>query len=335
LGITALASVALLVEVYLWAKPVSPDSPGVYSYARFTCAVQHGFVYDIQIGDKADEFKLPPMLSVPEVLRGILEIGVLVAESQVPTHQCYPQWLYVDMVSIGSFQRVCEVFLPRLNHLMIANAVETAFHATIYGSYMTMFLFFYLFISGGSMWIILDASKTSIELDAIYYLAPQICFVFVVILMLIMIGFSDNSLVPFWGRNLNVKVLASTALEQKGLNWAPPYMMNIALLLQSCSESKPSYFGYGDWVIEFPDQPDESSETRTLLHIRDTKNDQMPEGEAPPPLTSIYDAKDLQGLPFDAINLGNARLALLKLPFKRLGRGDDGGGVLECLELFA
>jgi len=335
LGITGLASLVLVTEVYLWTK--ATDDAGSNSYPRFLTSVMHGFVYDIQIGDKADEFKLPPMLSVPEVLRGILEIGVLVAESQVPTHQCYPQWLYVDMVSIGSFERVCEVFLPRLNHLMIANSVETAFHATIYGSYMGMFLLFYVFISGGSMWIILDASKTSIELDAIYYLAPQICFVFVVLLMLTMIGFSNSSLVPFWGRNLNVKVLATTAFEQKGLNWAPPYMMNIALLLQSCSESKPSYFGYGDWVIEFPDQPDESSETRTLLHIREPKNDQMPEGEAPPPLTSIYDAKDLQGLPFDAIDQGqsNSRLALLKLPLKRLGRGGDDTDVLCCLELFA
>ena len=106
----------------------------------------------------------------------VLVLCSMIADATLPTEQCLPEFLYVDVVSIGSFTQICRVILPRITQLGIATNMRSApfFEEPTARMALTgIFLMCSFTIIG--LYLVVKASIGGSDLDIVYWLYPSFC----------------------------------------------------------------------------------------------------------------------------------------------------------------
>jgi len=181
-------------------------------------------------------------------------------------------------------------------------------------------------IGGGSLAAILEASTTSTELEIVYWLMPQLVFVFVVCCIIAYVATSSATLNPEWASNIGISVAGDTNFEQLSLSTTPAFWILAATSLKDTLDQDVDYVGAFDFLAEWSDSPTGGTILDLSIHKDETESKYV--GTSTTVLTCPQE--EIQSLPMASISF---RTILLSL--KRCSKSSGGASteLADCLNL--
>lgn len=179
-----------------------------------------------------------------EILRFTLVLLLMTADAALPTEQCYPEFLFAEVMSIGGFANICQVVFPRLTQLGITVNMRAApffEEPTSRGALIGIAMLIGITILG--LALIVDASVQGAgdvvfgnthTLDILYWLYPSICgFVTMAVLgVWTSVAMGDVG-IPMWAAALRLRTVVQgghvtkriEAERNRRLSVLPPYWL--------------------------------------------------------------------------------------------------------------
>lgn len=203
------------------------------------------------------------------ILRTILELGAVVGESVLPTHQCFPQWLLVDLECIGTFERIIEVLLPRISHLGMVGTVFNMFYITPPPLQATFVVLGYIASTITGLAIICSESMTlgnGESLDDIYFVLPIIIQSVAIITLVVATVLSTyNKSAPSWEGVCGVKMIHASLHHAMCLKLVPPFWFNVAIVLDETEERTNHIVEVGNAWVQWSETIPEVANTFVVL----------------------------------------------------------------------
>jgi len=251
LGITVLTSAFLMLELIVAFRESS--------WTAVANTVLSGTDFQLEVQDgPAEEPEQQPLCAKSYrgvIKRGflvVLVVGMLCGEAAVPTHMVYSQWLFIDCVSIGTFERVFFVLFPRFGILGITGVV---YHATGITVHVWQALFLLLLtpaLAGSFLTLVTILSLKGYELDWAYWLAPVFASVAMVVVLMgyvLCVPKKNN-----WAPRLGLKTCTDSAVVTRNLASVPPFWFQVAVgTLELHNEPKPRYIQVHNCLVDLLD----------------------------------------------------------------------------------
>jgi len=166
------------------------------------------------------------------IARTILELGAMVGESVLPTHQMCPEWLYVDVAVIGTFERMVMVLLPRLSHLGIVGTLFNCFYITPPPTHALLVLLSYVALTTSGLVITVNRAVAGNNLETLYFLVPIISMV------VCLAGITLSTIVSTYGKpeapwqsTAGVRLFHASHHHAVCLYIVPPMWYHLAMIL--------------------------------------------------------------------------------------------------------
>jgi len=206
------------------------------------------------------------------VVRLTLELGAIVGESVLPTHQAFPQWLMVDLKCIGTFERVMMVLLPRTSHLGITGVLFNSFYITPPALQGIIVVLGYVAMAVLGLAITLNVSmQPGQDVDTVYFFVPIIaqCIALLVITV-ITIWLTYNKDKPEWEAAAGLRVHHASHQYAMCMQIVPPLWVHVVLLLEGSDERKYSWVEMGNTWVQWTDDTLDMPNTMVVLAPKDT-----------------------------------------------------------------
>lgn len=204
-----------------------------------------------------------------QAIKMLVVLGLMIADATLPTTQCIPEFLYVDVVSIGGFSKIMTIILPRITQLGITSNMRAApfFEEPTARSALISVLL----MSGvtvGGLYLVVYASIHGADLDILYWLYPSCCALCTIgtlgVFTCLYHGDPGN---PPWAAALGLHTETFSLLQgerNRRLSMAPPYWLQVLYSLPSEIRDKVDAVCVSGIVMKCKDEDGSSTEVSVL-----------------------------------------------------------------------
>jgi len=157
---------------------------------------------------------------------------VVVAESALPTSQCYPEFFLVDM-NVTQGNAIIETMLPRLNGMAIFGVLFNATHMSPSKRFAFTASFVFFTSYGVGLAVLADHSLDGEDLsNFVYFGYPILCMVATLIMFVAaMIMQYNTRLPPAWAEEIGVTAHTVSEYQTLLLRIQPQLMVQVALII--------------------------------------------------------------------------------------------------------
>jgi len=171
-------------------------------------------------------------------LRCVIELGVMVAESALPTTQVFCSWLAVDVAVIGG-SRVFEVLLPRISTLGLMGILFNAVRLAPVGTRALLAMVAYIGAVSISIVLVVDASvQDGKDLTLLYFLLPSIAALVVLVVCSVLEVLLADQYNQVYLKNLGLRVEAESKWQHLCTKLLPPYWVQVVQILEGSNSAQ-------------------------------------------------------------------------------------------------
>jgi len=199
------------------------------------------------------------------VFKSIFEVGVVVAESALPTAQAFPSWFLVDMVAVGTFETFWLTMLPRLSGLALFGVLFNGTHITL--RIVPALLAFILYVASLSIglsliaWHDLDTGDGNTTL---YFFWPVIALLASITLMAVgMVAIYINGEQPKWATDAHIQVDGGSLYRLMLLRFEAPMWVQVVMNVEQKHGQSVDIVNLWDTLVDWnssfkPEAPDQA-----------------------------------------------------------------------------
>jgi len=175
--------------------------------------------------------------SVPKLIakgfQAVLLVALMCGESSMPTHMVYPEWLFIDTVSIATFDRILLVLLPRLSIFGVSGSMQHMTGITTTAASSIALILIAALLTSVFLAIVITEATNGNPNDILYWIATPISQVAAVMAIAMFWFTTSRHKSNKWAKNLGLQVTGTESIIQdSNLALAPIFWIQLAESIQ-------------------------------------------------------------------------------------------------------